>query len=179
MKHQRIMVAGCSGSGKSTFSRELAARTKLPLIHLDREYWLPGWVEPSKQDWRRSMAELVQQERWIMDGNYSATWDIRLPRTELVIYLQYPLWLLFWRSTKRILSYRGRVRPDMAPGCPEHFNWSFYHFLIGCWYGRKRHHLAGLADLPDTTEVLIFRSPQEARRWLLETHPSPPCEGGN
>lgn len=174
MKYQRIMVAGCSGSGKSTFSRELASKTSLPLIHLDAEYWLPGWVEPSKSDWRASMKELVTQEQWIMDGNFSSTWDIRLPRTELVIYLQYPLWLMLWRATKRMLQLNGQVRPDMAPGCPERFNWAFYHFMIGCWAKRKRHHIARLMQVTDTTEVVVFRSPRAARMWLEGTHPGPP-----
>ena len=35
------------GSGKSTFARALAARTGLPVIHLDLHYWKPGWVRPS------------------------------------------------------------------------------------------------------------------------------------
>lgn len=162
------MIAGCSASGKSTFARDLAQQTDLPLIHLDREYWLPGWVEPRKQDWRRTVAKLAERERWVMDGNYSGTWDLRLPKADLVIYLCYPLWLILWRATKRQLSFRGKVRPDMAPGCPERFNWAFYHFVIRCYFTREANHLSRLRAIDGTPEVLIFRRPRALRKWLTE-----------
>lgn len=160
------MIAGCSGSGKSTFARQLATVIDLPLIHLDREYWQPGWVEPSKEWWRSKVSELVKREQWIMDGNYSGTWDLRLPEADLVIYLCYPLWLILWRATKRQLSFRGTVRPDMAPGCPERFNWAFYHFVARCYFTRKQNHLRRLENLGGNPEVLIFRRPSHLERWL-------------
>lgn len=160
------MVAGCSGSGKSTFARELADLSGLPLIHLDQEYWQAGWVEPSKEKWRKTISQLVTRDRWVMDGNYSGTWDLRLPRADLVIYLRYPLWLILYRATKRVLRHRGEVRPDMAPGCPEQFNWEFYHFIIRCYFTRKKHHISRLTKVNPTTKVLLFRSPRQLQRWL-------------
>src|SRR5438270_3074299 len=46
----RVLVTGLAGSGKSTFSRTLAAKTGLPLIHLDLYFWEPGWVAPSDSE---------------------------------------------------------------------------------------------------------------------------------
>jgi len=43
---ERVMIIGCAGAGKSTLARKLGAITGLPVIHLDREHWRPGWVEP-------------------------------------------------------------------------------------------------------------------------------------
>ena len=45
---RRVLVTGMAGSGKSTFSRSLAAKTGLPVIHLDVHFWKPGWVAPSE-----------------------------------------------------------------------------------------------------------------------------------
>ena len=42
---QRVLVIGSPGAGKSTLSHQLAERTGLPLHHLDRMHWLPGWIE--------------------------------------------------------------------------------------------------------------------------------------
>ena len=42
---RRVLVIGICGAGKSTFSQVLAARTGLPLIHLDKEFWRPGWAD--------------------------------------------------------------------------------------------------------------------------------------
>lgn len=37
--YKRVVVIGCPGAGKSTFSRKLHAVTNLPLFHLDALYW--------------------------------------------------------------------------------------------------------------------------------------------
>ena len=77
---QRVLVDGMMGSGKSTFARALAARTGLPLIHLDVHYWKPGWVRPSDDEWRYRQRALLAGEAWIIDGNYNETLALRLER---------------------------------------------------------------------------------------------------
>lgn len=37
--YKKIAVIGCPGSGKTTFSKQLATITKLPLYQLDLIYW--------------------------------------------------------------------------------------------------------------------------------------------
>ena len=36
---KKIIVIGCPGSGKSTFSKSLHKATNIPLYHLDRLFW--------------------------------------------------------------------------------------------------------------------------------------------
>jgi adenylate kinase family enzyme len=55
---RRVAVVGSSGAGKSTFARDLGARTGLPVVHLDRPFWRPGWVETPREEWRRVRAFL-------------------------------------------------------------------------------------------------------------------------
>src|SRR5438034_461599 len=118
----RVLVLGCSGSGKSTFARALALRTGLPLIHLDREYWTPGWVERyGLPRWLDRVAELAGGERWIIDGNYSGSLPLRLPRATCALWLDLPRWQCLGSTVYRCLSGYGQTRPDMAPGCPEHW----------------------------------------------------------
>ena len=126
---QRVLIIGISGAGKSTFARGFAARTRLPLVHLDREFWQPGWVLTKRDIWRPRVAALAAADRWIMDGNYGASLDLRLPRADTVIWFDYPrikcLRRAFWRSW----STYGRVRDDMAPGCPEQFDPGFARYI--------------------------------------------------
>ena len=43
---RRVIVTGMAGAGKSTFARQLAAKTGLPAIHLDVHFWKPVYWTP-------------------------------------------------------------------------------------------------------------------------------------
>lgn len=47
---QRILIIGNAGSGKSTFARQLAQKLKLPLVHLDQNYWQGNWEHLSREE---------------------------------------------------------------------------------------------------------------------------------
>ena len=66
---RRVVVTGMAGAGKSTFARQLSAKTGLPVIHLDVHFWKPGWVEPSDQEWHDLQSTLLAGAAWIADGN--------------------------------------------------------------------------------------------------------------
>ena len=55
---RRVLVIGCSGAGKTTFSRRLADLTGLPLVHLDKEFWQQGWIMMPRAEWRRKLTEI-------------------------------------------------------------------------------------------------------------------------
>ena len=86
-KSERILVIGPCGAGKSTFSKKIEKILKLPLIHLDTYYHKPNWGEPKQEDWEKIVRKLANQEEWIMDGNFSDSFDIRIPRSDTIIYL--------------------------------------------------------------------------------------------
>ena len=59
---QRILIIGSGGAGKSTFARQLHELLKIELIHLDALYWQPSWIEPPKDEWHKTIAELLKRE---------------------------------------------------------------------------------------------------------------------
>jgi adenylate kinase family enzyme len=161
---ERVLVIGSPGSGKSTLATAIARRTRLPLIHLDQHYWRPGWVEPDDETWAGQVRALASGERWVMDGNYGGTLDLRLPRADIVVWLDLPTRLCLWRIARRALRHRGEVRPDMAEGCPEQLRPDFIlHVLRFPRHSRRRivNHLQGF-----TGTLLRFRRSREAARWL-------------
>jgi adenylate kinase family enzyme len=113
---RRVLVTGMAGSGKSTFSRSLSAKTGLPVIHLDVHYWKPGWVEPSEDDWRKTQRSLMAADAWIMDGNYQQTLDLRLERANTVVILDTRWWVCACRA-----FVRGLRKPagEMPEGCED------------------------------------------------------------
>ena len=161
---KRILVIGSPGSGKSTLATELARRTGLPLIHLDQQHWRSGWVEPPKSEWRARVAELVAGDEWIIDGNYGGTLDLRLARADTVVDLEFPWWLCVWRILRRVATSRGRVRPDMAEGCPEQLNFEF--LIYTATFPRTARKRTDWKLVHFGGELIRLRSPAEARRFL-------------
>ena len=132
----RILIIGSSGAGKSRLATRIGARLGLPVIHLDAEYWQPGWTAPPDDAWRVTVAELVARERWVMDGNFSGTFDLRMPRADMIVWLDPPTWVCLFRAMKRAVTHWGRTRADMAPDCPEKFDLEFFLWI---WNFRRTH----------------------------------------
>jgi hypothetical protein len=165
----RVLVDGMMGSGKSTFARALAAKTGLPVIHLDVHYWQPGWVPPSDEQWRERQRALLAGEAWIIDGNYNETLALRLERAETVVFLDTPWWLCARRA-----FVRGLRQPvgEMPEGCRDSAN----RRLRDEWGGvgriwRHRHSEPACARSEierhgSHTAVHVLSSQREAREFL-------------
>jgi len=116
----RILVIGCSGGGKSTLARRLSASMSLSYISIDRDVrWLAGWKAREASERRAIVEKLVLGERWIMDGTYPSSFDVRLPRTDLVLWVRVPRCIALSSVYKRVYKHYGTTRPDMAEGCLE------------------------------------------------------------
>jgi adenylate kinase family enzyme len=158
---RRVLVIGMAGSGKSTISRALSAKTGLPLIQLDVHYWKPGWVEPPEDEWREKQRTLLSGDAWIADGNYYETADVPLARADTVVLLETPWWLCAGRAFLRGL--RKREGP-MPVGCDDSAvqrlrdEWS----LIGrVWLGRRSE--------PERTRALIQTHGSHAALHVLRS----------
>lgn len=129
---QRIVILGNAGSGKSTLARALGKRLSLPVVHLDTLFWEPGWVEPDAEQFRVRVHEAIAADAWICEGNYARrTFDLRLPRTDLIVWLDTPRLTCFIRVIMR--SVMNRPRPDLAAGCTEKLDRAFLTFLNFVW----------------------------------------------
>ena len=158
----RIIVLGCPGSGKSTFARALAARTGLPLIHLDSVWWRADGSHISRAEFDRALSELLAGEKWIMDGDYSRTYEVRLRAADTVIFLDYPEDVCMAGIVGRV----GEERPDMpwteSALDPE---------LVAMVKNYARDNRPVLLDLLRRyadRQVLVFTDRTRADRWLSE-----------
>lgn len=129
---QRIVILGNSGSGKSTLAREIGQRMGLPAVHLDPLFWEAGWVEPDNEAFRERVRQAVAGDTWICEGNYSRrTFDLRLPRADLVIWLDTPRLTCMKRVMLR--SALNRPRADLPVGCTERLDRAFLQLLKYVW----------------------------------------------
>ncbi|TCR85399.1 AAA family ATPase [Rhizobium sp. BK376] len=163
----RILVIGCSGGGKSTLSQKLAQRFGLTYISFDRDiFWMPGWTERPRTEQRELITEMVARERWIMDGSNPSSFDLRLPRADLVIWMQISRLVCIWSVFKRWIMFFGRTRPEMAPGCIEKVDWEFVRFI---WTYDKKftpRFWDGIAAHGPQVPVLQLKSRRQTRELL-------------
>ena len=162
---ERVIIIGCGGAGKSTLARALGEKTGLPVVHLDKLFWKPGWVESTREEIDEKIDEAMDEPRWIMDGNYNRTMPRRLERCDAVIYLDFSRLACVAGVFKRVLTTYGKVRPDMGEGCPERFDWEFLQWI---WHFNKKHrrrYLQMLSEL-EGKEVYILKNRREVKQFL-------------
>lgn len=164
----RVMIVGQPGSGKSTLARKLGQLTGLPIIHIDTIHWQPRWVERSWGEKTHLCREIEARERWIFEGGHSATWDNRVARADLLIWIDRSATLRFWRVMLRTLLQRGRSRPDLPENCPELLA-NLPEFFRFMWRTKKsaRAKMQQLvATAPSTCRVVCLRSNRDTRVFL-------------
>ncbi|MFT3787670.1 MAG: AAA family ATPase [Tepidisphaeraceae bacterium] len=168
---KRIVIIGCCGAGKSTLASRLGERLGLPVVHLDRLFWKPGWVEASREEFDAKLATELEQDAWIIDGNYGRTIARRLAAADTAILLRFPTITCLRGIISRRLKHGRTVRADMADGCPERFNWEFFRFVMRF----NRDSLPGVLRALDEHRagrtVIELHSHREVDAWLATVAP--------
>jgi hypothetical protein len=165
----RVLVDGMMGSGKSTFARSLAAKTGLPVIHLDVHYWKPDWARPSDDEWRERQRALLAGEEWIIDGNYKETLSLRLERAQTVIVLDTP-----WGLCASRAFLRGLRKPvgEMPEGCVDSRTRRLrdeWGGVLRIWRNRRaepQYARAEIGRLGNDLAVHVLRSRRDAKAFL-------------
>ena len=171
---RRVLVIGSGGAGKSALSVQLGPVPGLPVVHLGRLYWAPGWTEPDKEAWRKTVSDLLGQDRWLKDGNYSGTLDLRIPAADTIIYLDFPPLLCLWRVIKRRFQYENGGRPDMAPGCDERLDAGFLKWIWSFRRERRPGILRQIAEHGSGKEAVFLTGPKEVESFLSEVRARKP-----
>ena len=165
---KKILVLGCCGAGKSTFSKKLHSILKLPLIHLDSHYHKPNWEEPEKGEWSKVLKKMLRRERFIMDGTYLESLDERIKTSDTIIYLDYSLIKCFFRVIKRVLIDFGKKRSDMASGCKEEFDLEFLWFVLTFNNNFRKGIIQKLNSVKNKKKVSIFKTDKHADKFLAQ-----------
>ena len=123
---RRVIIVGCAGTGKSTLAKRLGQQLGIPVVHLDRLNWEPGWKEVGTEEFRARLARAIAGDTWITDGNYAIhSFDLRMPRADLVIWVDQPALRCFWRVFKRALKSYVSEHEDLAKHCKERLDHRF------------------------------------------------------
>lgn len=158
----RIMVIGCPGSGKSTFSKALHEITDIPLYHLDMMYWNADRTTVDKAVFREKLSGTIQKSQWIIDGNYGSTIELRLQACDTVIFLDYPVDVCLSGIRER----RGKARTDLPwIEKSDEEDAEFIEFIKN-YNSQNRPEVMALLDKYPNKNIYIFKSRDEADEFL-------------
>lgn len=165
---KRIAIVGCGGAGKSTLARQLGEILHLPVIHLDKEFWQPGWKMRPREEEHKILEKIARQDEWIIDGNYQSTMSTRFEVADTIIFLDFPTLLCLRRIIKRFFKYRGTTRPDMTEGCPEKLDLEFIFWILSYRKSYRPIVLEKMAQYAPNRKVLIFQQPAQVELFLTD-----------
>lgn len=164
---KKIIIIGSGGAGKSTFARRLGELTGIEVLHLDKLYWKPNWVEPSKEEWKKLLETKLENDEWIMDGNFGGTLEMRLKYCDTAIFLDLPRTVCVYRTLKRWIRYYNTNRPDMTVGCNEKVDLEFLGWIWNFQKIKKPKIEEKLKFFGKEKTIIRLYSPKEVENFFL------------
>ena len=156
----KAIVIGCPGSGKSTFARALHAKTALPLYYLDLLYWNSDRTTVSKEVFFERLQNVLKLDKWIIDGNYKGSMEMRMKECDTVFFLDYPVDICVDGIKKR----KGTPRPDM-PWIETEDDEEFLKFIRN-YNMQNRPQVMELLKKYSDKNIYIFKNRNEAEQFL-------------
>jgi len=170
MSHERVVVIGTSGSGKTTFAGQLAATLDVTHTELDALYWGPEWTPVPPEDFTSRVASAVSESHWVIDGNYAGARDLVWKRATTLVWLDYSFGIVFWRAVSRTFRRIYSKEPLFA-GNTETLavfdrEWIPWWVLRTFWKGRREN--PALLERPEYSHLKVsrLRRPADAERLL-------------
>lgn len=166
MNWNRISIIGGPGTGKTTLSNELSKIYDIPAIHIDGIHHLENWQIRDKNERDNMILEIVEREKWIIDGTYKDTLKTRLEKSDLVIWLDYPTHMLLKGVIKRWIKGGGKEKAEI-PGCKEQLTFTFLKY-VSKYNKNKRKIIVDNMNGIDPNKVIIFKKQKDLNKWLKE-----------
>ncbi|WP_173916377.1 hypothetical protein [Halobacillus sp. Marseille-Q1614] len=166
----KIAIIGSAGSGKSTLARQLGKILDIEVVHMDRLFWNPGWLQSTQEELRVKQEFYLKKDQWIIEGNYSKVWNERLALADTIIMIDLNRYLCLYRVVKRWLHNYGRTREDIGEGCVEKLDKEFVQFV---WqFPKKKRSKLISAQLQHCShaQIIILPSRKSAEKYLNKLH---------
>lgn len=159
---KKIVVIGCPGAGKSTFSRTLRDKLHLPLYYLDMLWHKPDKTNISREEFDLKLSNILARDQWIIDGNYSRTLEPRFKACDTVFFLDFPKDICLQGARERI----GKPREDM-PWVEETLDEEFGSFIEN-FSNVSRPKIYALLEKHKDKTIIIFKSREELQNFIID-----------
>ena len=160
IKEMQRIIIGPPGSGKSTFARKLHDLISLPLYHLDNIYWKSDGTTISREEFDDKLKKLLDEEKWIIDGDYSRTFEARIKAADTVIFLDYDPKICIEGIIERV----GKKRSDI-PWVEQEVDEELIK-LVNEYDKNNKPVLGKLFQKYSDKRIIIFHERLDAEKWL-------------
>ena len=159
----KISIIGGPGTGKSTLANNIGRELNLPIYHIDAIHHLENWKVRDSEERDKIILEMINREKWVIDGTYKSTLEARVKKSDMIIFLNYSTAARVRGVLSRYLKNKGKEKPEI-PGCKEQMNWKFLKLVIKWEKGRKELINETLEKNKDKN-IIIFNNRRKLNKW--------------
>jgi adenylate kinase family enzyme len=163
---ERVAIVGCGGSGKSYVARELGRLLDLPVIHMDAVYFDDQWNPLPMERFEAVQSGLVAASRWVIDGNYNSTVQVRLEAADTVVFMDLPTSVCLWGILSRQLRH-GRGQNDQN-GVYNRITGDVLRYVLSYRRKMRPRVLAKIDRHASGAHVIALTSRRQTRRFLRQ-----------
>ena len=159
---EKIIVVGPSGSGKSYLSKRLSELLNIPLYHLDQIWWKEDKTHITRDEFDETLKFILSKDKWIIDGDYSRTYEMRMEACDTIVFLNFPLEECLLGVESRIGTHREDI-----PWVEDEFDPEFKEWIIN-WFSNALPKLQMLLDKYKTSKNIIALKTRKEEECFLE-----------
>lgn len=163
MNVNRICILGGSGTGKTTLSNNLGKTLNIPICHIDGLHHTENWGINNKEERDKKILDFTRKKKWIMDGTYSSTLKERIQKADLVIFLDYSLFLRLKGIFKRYFKNHGKEKEEI-PGCKERISLPLLKSAFK-FHRKLRKNIIPILEECNHSNVLVFKNCKQLNNW--------------
>ncbi|EIC86336.1 shikimate kinase [Serratia sp. M24T3] len=172
----KINVIGTSGSGKSTFARQLAQKLAIPYIEMDALFWQTNWQGSTDEQLFEKLEQAIAQPAWVLDGNYRRSQPIKWRDIDLIVWVDYSFGRTLYQAVKRaIMRASSGQELWVGTGNRETFRRSFFSresiilWTLKTFYkNRKNYQQLMASPTGQRVKFVRIRSHQQAREFVAQ-----------
>lgn len=164
--YNRIAIVGAPGTGKTTLANILSEIFNIPATHIDGIHHLENWVIRDQEERDRIILEIVQKDKWIIDGTYKSTVRARFERADFIIWLDFSTLAQLKGVLGRYFKNKGVEKPEI-PGCKEKMDREFFTYVLKYNKNKRKFIVDNLVGI-DEEKIKVFKNRKQVNKWIKE-----------